>query len=82
MNPSATELLYLQDAYLQRFDATVVAIDSDRVALDATGFYVTGGGQPHDTGLLGEASVVDVTKEGAVAWHKLARAAPQRGRAR
>ena len=79
MNPSATELLYLQDAYLQRFDSPVVAIDSDRVALEATAFYVTGGGQPHDTGILGEARVVEVTKDGAVAWHKLAGRLPSVG---
>jgi misacylated tRNA(Ala) deacylase len=64
-----TELLYLRDAYLQEFDSTVVAIDGERVALEATGFYVTGGGQPHDTGRLGAARVIDVTKDGAVAWH-------------
>lgn len=67
----ATELLYLRDAYLQEFASTVVAIDGDQAALDATGFYATGGGQPHDTGTLGEARVVEVTKDGAVAWHRL-----------
>jgi misacylated tRNA(Ala) deacylase len=62
----ATELLYLRDAYAEEFDGTVVAVEDDRVALDATGFYVTGGGQPHDTGTLGAARVVEVTKDGAV----------------
>jgi misacylated tRNA(Ala) deacylase len=66
-----TDLLYLRDAYLQEFDSTVVAVEGDRVALEASGFYVTGGGQPHDTGTLGEARVVDVTKDGGVAWHVL-----------
>jgi misacylated tRNA(Ala) deacylase len=70
-NLPATELLYLRDAYLHEFDADVVAVDGNRVALDATGFYVTGGGQPHDTGTLGDARVTDVTKEGPVAWHHL-----------
>ncbi len=66
-----TELLYLRDAYLREFDATVVAVDADgsRVALDCTAFYPTGGGQPHDTGALGDARVVDVRKEGDVVWH-------------
>ena len=46
-----TELLYLRDAYLREFDATVVDVDATtRVALDRTAFYPTGGGQPHDTG--------------------------------
>jgi len=67
----ATELLYLRDAYAEQFDATVVAVEGDRVALDETGFYVTGGGQPHDTGTLGQARVVEVAKDGAVAWHAL-----------
>jgi misacylated tRNA(Ala) deacylase len=66
-----TDLVYLRDAYSQEFDTTVVAVDEDRVALEATGFYVTGGGQPHDTGTLGHARVIDVTKDGAVAWHAL-----------
>jgi len=66
-----TDLLYLRDAYLREFDATVVAVDGDRVALDATAFYATGGGQPHDTGVLGSARVTEVAKDGAVAWHVL-----------
>jgi misacylated tRNA(Ala) deacylase len=66
-----TELLYLRDAYLREFDATVTDVDAaaSRVALDRTAFYPTGGGQPYDTGLLGNARVVDVRKEGDVAWH-------------
>jgi misacylated tRNA(Ala) deacylase len=70
-----TELLYLRDASLRSFDATVVEVDETGVALDRTAFYVTGGGQPHDTGLLrwgaGEARVVDVRKRGNGAWHTL-----------
>src|ERR1700730_1382367 len=34
-----------------------------RVKLDRTAFYPTSGGQPHDTGRLGDASVVDVLDE-------------------
>jgi misacylated tRNA(Ala) deacylase len=66
-----TELLYLRDAYLREFDATVTHVDAaaSRVALDRTAFYPTGGGQPYDTGLLGNARVVDVRKEGDVVWH-------------
>jgi misacylated tRNA(Ala) deacylase len=68
-----TDLLYLRDAYLQEFDARVVAIDEEahRVALDRTAFYPTGGGQPHDEGELGDARVVDVRKEADVVWHTL-----------
>lgn len=66
-----TELLYLRDAYLREFDATVTAVDGTRVALDQTAFYPTGGGQPHDTGTLAGVAVTDVRKEGDVVWHTL-----------
>jgi misacylated tRNA(Ala) deacylase len=65
----ATELLYLSDAYLTRFSATVTAVDGGRVALERTAFYPTGGGQPHDTGVLAGRAVVDVRKEGDEVWH-------------
>jgi misacylated tRNA(Ala) deacylase len=65
-------LLYLRDAYVTSFSATVTAVDGARVALDRTAFYATGGGQPHDTGQLGQARVVDVRKEGDEVWHALA----------
>lgn len=66
-----TELLFLRDAYLRSFDATVVAVDDVglRVALDRTAFYATGGGQPHDTGELGGFEVASVKKEGDLVWH-------------
>lgn len=68
-----TELLFLRDAYLAAFDATVVDVDVEgrRVALDRTAFHATGGGQPHDGGELGGVPVVDVRKEGALVWHAL-----------
>ena len=66
------DLLYLRDAYLKTFTATVTAVDGQRVALDRTAFYPTGGGQPHDTGALAGAAVVDVRKEGDDVWHTLA----------
>jgi misacylated tRNA(Ala) deacylase len=55
-----------------------VAVDGDnrRIALDRTAFYPTGGGQPHDTGVLAGLPVVDVRKEGALAWHTLGGDAP------
>jgi alanyl-tRNA synthetase len=61
-----TERLYYRDAYLVDFDATVVdrADGGQRIYLDRTAFYPTSGGQPHDTGRLGEVEVVDVVDEG------------------
>jgi alanyl-tRNA synthetase len=61
---SATERLYYTDSRLLEFEARVVDL-SERddgaiaVTLDRTAFYPTGGGQPNDTGTLGDARVVD-----------------------
>jgi misacylated tRNA(Ala) deacylase len=63
----ATDLLYLRDAELRMFEATVVDTGEGGAVLDRTAFYVTGGGQPHDTGTLtwdgGSGRVVDVRKD-------------------
>ena len=73
MAPSmaGTDLLYLRDAQLRAFDASVVDVADEgrRVALARTAFYAPGGGQPHDTGRLGGLDVVDVRKDGDVVWH-------------
>ena len=74
-----TELLFLHDAELREFTATVEAVDGERVALDRTAFYPTGGGQPHDTGHLGDAAVTNVRKEGQHVWHALEGEAPEVG---
>src|SRR5258708_8377774 len=60
----ATERLYYQDSRLLEFDARVVSLSELNdgqiaVTLDRTAFYPTGGGQPTDTGTLGDARVVD-----------------------
>jgi misacylated tRNA(Ala) deacylase len=86
--PGGTDQLYLRDAYLRSFDATVTAVDADnrRLTLDRTAFYPTGGGQPHDTGTLAGLPVVDVRKGpplgpasssgGDEVWHTLDGDAP------
>jgi alanyl-tRNA synthetase len=53
------------------FDAEVIGFDDDptRVILDRTAFYPTSGGQPHDTGVLGGARVVDVIDDDARIIH-------------
>ncbi|SFR50176.1 MULTISPECIES: alanyl-tRNA editing protein [Halorubrum] len=63
-----TERLYLADDAVTTFEATVerVLSNPDRLVLDRTHFYPTGGGQPHDTGAIravdggGDFRVVDV----------------------
>lgn len=69
----ATDLLYLRDAHQRTVEATVTAVDPDgrRVALDQTVFYATGGGQPHDTGVLADLPVDEVRKDGDEVWHTL-----------
>ena len=64
-----TERLYFFDSYLREFDAVVVSSEPApgaggeqrfHVVLDRTAFYPTSGGQPHDTGKLSLATVLDV----------------------
>jgi len=60
-----TEELYLADDAVTTFEATVERALGDRVVLDRTHFYPTGGGQPHDTGTLRVADETDRPGDGA-----------------
>jgi alanyl-tRNA synthetase len=59
-----TERLYYHDSFLREFDARVLLCRAAgaqfHVVLDRTAFYPISGGQPNDTGKLGEAAVLDV----------------------
>jgi len=68
-----TERLYYEDSFLREFEAEVLSCEAAhpegsrgadnarwQVVLDRTAFYPTSGGQPHDTGTLGGAAVVEV----------------------
>jgi alanyl-tRNA synthetase len=61
-----TERLYYNDSFLREFEARVISCAplgaQFHVVLDRTAFYPTSGGQPNDTGQLGNATVVDVTE--------------------
>ncbi len=49
-----TELLYLNDSYIKKFDATVREVNGRFIVLDKTAFYPQGGGQPSDIGLIND----------------------------
>jgi alanyl-tRNA synthetase len=70
-----TERLFRDDPYLLEFDARVVArrLRDGRpaVVLDRTAFYAESGGQPWDTGRLGERAVVAVVEDGGDILHVL-----------
>jgi alanyl-tRNA synthetase len=72
-----TERLHRLDSYLLEFDATVLARCEHEgrpaVVLDRTAFYAESGGQPWDTGTLGDAHVVAVVEEGNEILHVLDR---------
>ena len=74
-----TERLYYTDPYLAEFDATVERVEHGGgrpvATLDRSAFYPTSGGQPFDTGTLGDVRVVEVIdREDETIGHVLDRA--------
>ena len=74
-----TERLYYTDPYATTFEANVVRVAEHdgrpAAVLDRTAFYPTSGGQPHDTGQLGDARVIDVVDaDGGSVLHVIDRA--------
>jgi misacylated tRNA(Ala) deacylase len=65
------DALYAADAYLREFDASVVAVDGRRVALDRSAFFPGGGGQPADHGTLAGLPVEGLERDGDDVWHVL-----------
>lgn len=82
---NATERLYYSDSHLMEFEATVLETTEDDagrayVLLDRTAFYPTGGGQPHDTGTLNDARVINcLEREDESVLHVVAGPAPAVG---
>jgi alanyl-tRNA synthetase len=71
-----TNRLYYVEPSRRRFDAVVtrafVHEGRPAVTLDRTAFYPSSGGQPYDTGKLGEIDVVETVDEGDEIVHVLA----------
>jgi alanyl-tRNA synthetase len=70
-----TERLYYQQPHLRSFDALVTRVfDRDgrpAALLDRTAFYPTSGGQPFDTGRLGEVDVIETIDDDEEIVHVL-----------
>ena len=68
-----TEKLYYADSHLAQFSSVVTALtewDGRRaVALAATAFFPTGGGQACDTGSVGTARVIQTEEIDGTVWH-------------
>jgi len=73
-----TEKLYLTDSYLTEFESNIIDVvtvnGNKAVILDKSAFYPTSGGQMHDTGRIGRASVTYVEIENGQILHFVDRA--------
>jgi misacylated tRNA(Ala) deacylase len=72
-----TKLLYHTNSFTFECTATVVAVEGDEIALDATVFYPGGGGQMADHGVITwngghyQANVIAMNKRSDIVWHTI-----------
>ena len=75
-----TTRLYDLDSHQTQTTSTVLscvaATDGFDIVLDQTVFFPEGGGQPSDTGTLGDATVLHVREEAGEIYHRVDRALP------
>lgn len=68
-----TKRLYENDGHLSEFDAKVISCEKKGefydIVLDRTAFFPEGGGQPADTGRIGDTQVTDVQIRDGVVYH-------------
>jgi len=80
-----TKLLYHENSFTFECTATVVAVENDEIALDATVFYPGGGGQLPDHGTISwdsnqqVGSIIALNKRNDIVWHSLDMLPPRVG---
>lgn len=70
-----TQKLFYENPYLKEFKTNITdVIEKDskyHTVLEATAFFPGGGGQPYDTGRIGNIEVIEVYEEGSIIYHVL-----------